>query len=227
MWLRVLMMAGLVATGMGANDDGCAQDGDGPDRAATELGADGDVATAGETGNVGVIPAEVATDLAYLREEEKLARDVYDFLGAKWGLPIFGNIASSERTHTARVATRMAELGLPDPVVDDTGGAFVDTSLAELYAALTARGAASLEAALQVGATIEDLDIQDIALKRTRTDDPATLAVYDDLMCGSRNHLRAFVGQLTSRGAAYSAQYLSQAEVDAIVLSAKERCGGG
>lgn len=230
MWLRMsLMTAGLVMVTMGADDESCD-----PERGAgAAAGGDGfevqgDVTIPGEeAGTTESAPDVVADDLAYLREEEKLARDVYRFLGARWGLPVFSNIASSELTHTDRVAARMAELGLADPVVDDSEGVFVDASLDALYDTLTARGTPTLEAALQVGATIEDLDIQDLAVKRTHADDPATLAVYDDLMCGSRNHMRAFAGQLASRGASYDAQYLTQAEVDAIVQSPKERCGGG
>jgi hypothetical protein len=37
--------------------------------------------------------------LLYMREEEKLARDVYLTLGAHWSLPIFQNIGQSEQAH--------------------------------------------------------------------------------------------------------------------------------
>ena len=42
--------------------------------------------------------AELAS-LAFMREEEKLARDVYTNLYAKWGVSIFNNISKSEQTH--------------------------------------------------------------------------------------------------------------------------------
>ena len=42
-------------------------------------------------------------------------------------------------------------------------------------------------------------------------------------MSGSRNHLRAYVGQIENLGVVYEAQYLSQDEVDAIVDSPIER----
>jgi len=41
--------------------------------------------------------------LILMREEEKLARDVYTTLGEKWDLNIFINIAGSEQTHTDAV----------------------------------------------------------------------------------------------------------------------------
>lgn len=237
MLLRTSWMAGvmttLALTTMGANEEGCEpeQVGDGQ-----VMGVDASDASAGadaaDTGGGVVtppdptpVPADLVADLTFLREEEKLARDVYRTLGARWGLRVFSNISASEETHMTRVLQRLDALGLPDPVVDDATGAFVDPILADLFTTLTTRGQASLEAALQVGATIEDLDIADLAQMRTRTDDATSLAVYDELMCGSRNHLRAFVGQLTSRGATYTAQYLSQAEVDGIVATPQERCG--
>ncbi|MDP2030099.1 MAG: DUF2202 domain-containing protein [Thiobacillus sp.] len=39
------------------------------------------------------------TDLLFMREEEKLARDVYLTLYETWGLAVFSNIASSEQSH--------------------------------------------------------------------------------------------------------------------------------
>ena len=37
--------------------------------------------------------------LTYMREEEKVARDVYLYLNEKWNVRIFKNIAASEQTH--------------------------------------------------------------------------------------------------------------------------------
>lgn len=41
-------------------------------------------------------------DISFMREEEKLARDVYDSLYAKWGLRPFANIRESEQRHMDR-----------------------------------------------------------------------------------------------------------------------------
>ena len=48
------------------------------------------------------------------------------------------------------------------------------------------------------------------------------LAVFESLMKGSRNHMRAFMSQLVKQGAGYTPQYISQAELDAIVNSPRE-----
>ena len=81
-------------------------------------------------------------------------------------------------------------------------------------------------AALRVGATIEDLDLRDIREMRTRTSDAAAVALYNNLACGSRNHMRSFAGQLESRGERYEAVYVTPAELAAILASSREMCGG-
>ena len=81
----------------------------------------------------------------------------------------------------------------------------------------------SLIDALTVGATIEDLDIYDLLKAVGRTDKVDILAVYQNLLKGSRNHMRAFVGQLGQRDVTYVPQYISQEQFDEIVNSPKER----
>jgi len=45
------------------------------------------------------LTAEEETELVYMREEEKLARDVYLTLTDTWQLPIFWNIAGAKQRH--------------------------------------------------------------------------------------------------------------------------------
>ena len=114
---------------------------------------------------------------------------------------------------------------IEDSVDIDIQGHFEDQELQDLYDDLIAAGMESMEAALHVGATIEDLDIFDIyemMLNATDLDD--VYSVYENLSKGSRNHLRSFVGQLVlfDEGYVYEAQYLSQTEVDEIIASPME-----
>lgn len=166
-----------------------------------------------------------ADTLVFMREEEKLARDVYIKLYRKWKLSIFKNISRSEQQHTSRIKMLIQKYGLVDPVIDDRVGVFTNTALTKLYWKLVRQGNRSSLAALKVGAFIEEVDIADLkdALKDTQHPDIAN--VYNNLMKGSRNHLRAFVGQIENRGVTYKAQVLSQEEVDAIVDSPRERGG--
>ena len=53
--------------------------------------------------------------IIWMREEEKLAKDVYTTLGQVWGINIFTNISSAEQTHTDSVKTLIDRYGLEDP----------------------------------------------------------------------------------------------------------------
>jgi len=154
--------------------------------------------------------------LLWMREEEKLARDVYLTLGKLYPIPAFQNIARSEEQHMAAVARLLAAYGLPDPAQGKGVGEFSNPELARLYQELVAKGQASLQAALAVGAYIEELDIQDLRVRLAQPQRPDIVAVYQNLMQGSWNHLRAFAGNLSAvTKEPYRAQLLSQAEVDA------------
>jgi len=166
-----------------------------------------------------------AEDLTLLREEEKLARDVYLTLAEAWGLNPHANIADSEQQHMDAVKVYVDAYGLPDPVEADTVGSFANAEFHTLYGDLVDQGSASQVAALSVGATIEDLDIADIEEMKSHTDNEALLAMYGSLQCGSRNHMRAFYSALEAAGADYQSQYISSEELAGIVASARERCG--
>lgn len=183
----------------------------------------------GTNGCIGQDPLtpETAADVVYMREEEKLARDVYIALEEAWDMQIFTNIAQSEQRHMDAILTLIDCYGLVDPVVDDTPGAFTDASLAALYTTLVAAGSESPLEALKVGALIEELDIVDLRAALAGTDNVDVTRVFENLLCGSENHLRSFAAQLAAVDAAYTAQYLSQEEFDAIAASPRVPCGPG
>ncbi len=165
--------------------------------------------------------------LLFMREEEKLARDVYTTLYEKWRLPIFTNISQSEQSHTEAVRTVLIKYDIGDPVLDNSTGKFINTDLAKLYTDLVAEGRTSEVEALKVGALIEDLDIKDLQERIAQTDNDDIKLVYQNLMKGSRNHLRAFVSQIKSRGEVYKPIYITQEEFDAILSSPRETGSAG
>ena len=162
--------------------------------------------------------------LIWMREEEQLAHDVYTILGEEWGLQIFENIAASEQSHIDAVVGLLDRYGIDDPAADHELGTFNDPTLQQLYDDLVARGLESVEAALTVGATIEELDIDDLRVRSEATDEAAIVDVYARLERGSRNHLRAFVGQLDLLGAEYQPSLLDDDE--SIISTPTERGGG-
>jgi hypothetical protein len=149
------------------------------------------------------LPAEVADALAYMREEEKLARDVYLHFAALYpvvepGSNIFTKIAKSEQRHTDAVLKLLDKYGVDDPVVSDEGevnppGIFTDDELQTLYDNLVANGEAGLAEALEVGVLIEHTDIGDIgdAIELSAAY-PDIVQVYSNLLSGSYSHLSAF-----------------------------------
>lgn len=163
-------------------------------------------------------------NLLQLREEEKLARDVYLFAFEKYGLPIFNNISESEQRHMSAVLNVLNYFEIEDVALREHGS-FRNEELQDLYNTLTKKVAISLEEALKVGATIEDLDIYDIQNFKKQTKNQVILNMYDKLECGSRNHMRAFYSQLAAYDIVYQAQFISQIALKDIVNSERERCG--
>jgi len=130
--------------------------------------------------------------ILFMREEEKLARDVYLTMYELWGAEIFANISESEQRHMDAVKNLITRYGLVDPVVDDAVGMFTNPDFAGLYDELVLAGEASMEEALQVGVRIEELDIADLELALQETSTRTVQRVFQNLLNGSYNHLRAF-----------------------------------
>lgn len=173
------------------------------------------------------LPSESLSDiernrLSWMREEEKLARDVYLKLHEKWGIQIFSNIASSEQTHMNAILMLLNKYGMADPASSEIG-VFNNPTLQTLYTQLMSKGLNNLTDALHVGATIEDLDLNDLAIAQAENDNADIRLVYGSLQKGSRNHLRAFYKNLLSNGVTYTAQYIGEAELLQIVNSSMEK----
>lgn len=157
-------------------------------------------------------------DLFWMREEEKLARDVYLVLYDEWGLQVHDNVAEAEQTHMDAMLQLVDRYGLEDPATD-TVGTFTNDQLQALYDDLVPWGEQSVLDSLEVGCRIEETDIKDIQVRIDRTDERAIQLVYENLMKGSRNHLRAYYRVLTQRGGDYEPVVIDQATFDDIVSS--------
>lgn len=190
-------------------------------------------------------PDEIETShLTFMREEEKLARDVYITLSEMYPeQPLFSKIAmQSEQTHTDTIRDKLSQLGIPDPnpltnSLPESLGVFMGNEwgwyFVEKYAQLIAMSSENELAALYVGALIEELDMNDIedcpqVMIDAGYPDPCGLHytnekelvnTYSSLLDGSENHLRAYVEKIEAvigKGN-YEAQYLNQDVVDKIL----------
>ncbi|WP_319500644.1 DUF2202 domain-containing protein [uncultured Draconibacterium sp.] len=156
--------------------------------------------------------------LLLMREEEKLAHDVYMHFYGLYGQQLFLNIANSEESHTNAVLTLLEGYGIEDPALEGEGQ-FANEELGALYNALIEQGSASLTEALKVGATIEDLDIADLQNLLAETENTDIIRVYENLLKGSENHMRGFVRNLQTLGETFSPQHISVEEFEAILAA--------
>jgi hypothetical protein len=138
---------------------------------------------------------------------------------------VFANIRDSEATHSAAMKALLDRYTLADPLAGLARATFAAPAFQALHDDLVAASAVSLVEALKVGVQIEELDIRDITEQQAGIDNADILMVYDNLLRGSRNHLRAFMKGLVQQGGSYVPQYIPQASFDAIVHSPLETGG--
>lgn len=130
--------------------------------------------------------------LQYLVEEEKLARDVYNYLAENVTSQKFSNIAKSEQTHMDNISALLKTYKVFNPTINRKPGVFKNVELQKLYNDLIAEGSANVAAAFGVGVKIETLDIEDLK-KMQSAKNPADMAAAISLLIkGSENHLAAF-----------------------------------
>ncbi|RED47394.1 DUF2202 domain-containing protein [Seonamhaeicola aphaedonensis] len=104
-------------------------------------------------------------------------------------------------------------------------GEFNNQELQALYDEFKTNGTTSKSKALQIGATIEDLDIIDLQNFIDKMSNSSIVSVFKNLQCGSRNHLRSFVKAIETSGDTYTPQYLSITEYSSIINGSQEKCG--
>jgi len=159
-----------------------------------------------------------SSELQFMREEEKLARDIYQLMYSKYQLFVFRNISKSEQAHMNAIKVLLDRYAIEDPVGSNGVGVFTNPELQSLFNSLKMQGDSSVISALKVGAAIEEIDILDIKEILMLGNLSADVRfVLTNLMNASKQHLRAFVGNLRVRGIIYSPQYLSQNEYNEII----------
>ena len=149
-----------------------------------------------QSGATAILTEQEKEALLFMREEEKLARDVYHYLYNFWGQWIFSNIETSEQQHMDAILNLLVKYGLDDPVGNSGYGVFQNPDLQELYDFLLAKGINSELDAINVGIMIEETDIEDLIYYKEQTDKKDITQVFTNLLSGSENHLAAFNSQL-------------------------------
>jgi len=154
---------------------------------------------------VEALSSEERAGLIFLREEEKLARDVYNYLHEYYNLNVFINIPKSEQQHMDAIKFLLDRYKISDPAEGKASGEFINKELQELYNNLIKIGKEGAAEAIKVGALIEEVDIRDLMNELENSVDNQDIEyVYNNLIRGSKNHLRAFTGVLKTYGIVYS-----------------------
>jgi hypothetical protein len=140
----------------------------------------------------GELSPEEEAGIIYMRQEEKLARDVYTILAQTWNVAVFENIISSEQNHMDAVLRLITRYNLVDPVENDEVGVFSDPGFQQLFNDFVQQGQQSLTEALLVGQTIEQQDISYLEYQLSFVDNPDLVKVYSNLKTASEKHLYSF-----------------------------------
>jgi hypothetical protein len=150
----------------------------------------------------GTVTEAEAEGLLFMREEEKLARDVYSYLYLKYKLPVFNNISKSENVHMTAVLNLINGFKITDNSTNNPGE-YTNTHITELYNQLITMGNLSIIDALKVGVLIEETDIADLQKELLTVENASVKTVYSNLLKGSEAHLKAFTWNLKVRGVVY------------------------
>ena len=138
------------------------------------------------------LSVEQRNDLKFMWEEEKLARDVYITLGQQYSeLRIFKNISKAEQRHmdAIKVLTDKYNITIPS---DYSIGKFKTPAFQDLYKKLITQGSSSIEDAIDVGYSIEVLDIKDLKERLNESSPKDMEFVFTRLIKASYKHKRAF-----------------------------------
>lgn len=160
--------------------------------------------------------------LLFMLEEEKLARDTYMYLNDLWSINLFANIKNSEQSHMNAIENLLVKYNVAYTILPI--GEFGNQDLQGFYDQFVIDGAVSSANALQIGGTIEDLDIIDLQDNIDATLNTDLITIFKRLQCGSRNHLRSFVSAIESNGNTYIPQFLTQEAYDDIINGSQEQC---
>ncbi len=141
----------------------------------------------------GTLTPAQKTTLASMAEEEKLAHDLYDAFGDKYGTP-FTRITNAETRHLTEVRIVLQRYAITDPTAGKAAGTFATASTQQQYDTLLSQGTAGADAANTAARTVESTDITDLKAAAAGVTAPDVAQLYKNLLAASQRHLVAFGG---------------------------------
>ena len=161
--------------------------------------------------------------LAYIHEEERLARDVYFEMFKLWGLSIFKSISEEEQEHINVTAHFLRIFNINNLYSTESPGQYANNDLTLLYQTLTRKGAVSAKEALSACALQKEINMIDLNKATSVTLSIPAKDTYQELHKESTNHLRSFSHALELLWVRYHGAFLSQQVINSIIGSPMDR----
>lgn len=143
---------------------------------------------------------QLAADLQFMQEEERLSGDLYKLFAERYPqATVFANIARSEDRHAASVARQAENFSVADLGAGLEPGDYAFDELDELYATLAGQGE-TLQGAIKAGIAVEEEDIANLEDALARPSSEPVARTFAALLAASENHLQAFNTALENDG---------------------------
>ena len=150
----------------------------------------------------GTVSTAEASGLAFSREEERMARDLYALYADKYGVAMFSRISASEQRHFDAVGVLISRYAVTDPSVGARAGVYADPAIQKLYEGWKKSGLTSVTAAYRTAIALEKRDIADLNRLQAASSNADLDRVYANLERGSDHHLAAFTAAANGSAAA-------------------------
>jgi len=176
-------------------------------------------------GSSDVLEPNEAASLSYLREFAKLKRDIYDssayfctYATEEVCSPLFLSLAAEERRHMNQLKELIDFFGLEDPAANDVAFEYSDGFIDdELEMTIWVGWMVRYSMIVQNAAYLGEINIRDLALAISETNEETLVATYTELQADAYIHLLKLASVLYENPLDYSAQVLSSDEVEQIL----------
>ena len=156
-----------------------------------------------------------------VREDEKVARDLYKAFFDNYKLKTFENISKAEANHMKAAEKLLDYYEVEYPAASDYGK-FADTARQALYERYLQKGNTAMEA-FKVMVYLEEENIVSYNEVLKDITNPNIKLVIENLSKASENHLRAAVRQITALGGTYQASLMTEEQYKSIIAKGFEQ----
>jgi hypothetical protein len=156
-----------------------------------------------------------------VREDEKIARDLYISFFGKFGLKPFENIGKAEDNHIKATEKLFDYYEIDYPALSGNGK-FENAIRQKLFDSLLLKVNTELDA-FKVMAVLEESNIVEYGAVIKTVVNPNIKMVIENLAKASANHFKAAIRQITALGGTYTPEFLTQEQYRAVIAIGFEK----